>query len=106
MKNKALLAALAIAAIAGCGAKQVPVTINNDLGAWDIQEVFIDPADQPWTTSLISTPVTPGNSVTLNVAPGTYDIRCVDEDGDTYTKWGVVVGNEGHTWNVTLAHMD
>lgn len=106
MRGKLILAALALAAVAGCGAKQVPVTIANDLGAWDIHEVFIDPADQPWTTSLISTPVSPGNSVTLNVSPGSYDIRCVDEDGDTYTMWGVEIGDGGYTWNVTLAHMD
>lgn len=106
MKRTALLIALAITAIAGCGTKQVPVTIANDLGAWDIQEVYIDPTDQPWTNSLITTTVVPGESVTLNVAPGTYDMRCVDEDGDTYTRWEVVIGNEGYTWNVTLAHMD
>ncbi len=106
MKRTALLIALALAAIAGCGTKQVPVTIANDLGAWDIQEVYIDPTDQPWTNSLITTTVVPGESVTLNIAPGTYDMRCVDEDGDTYTKWEVVIGSEGYTWNVTLAHMD
>lgn len=106
MKRTVLLIALALAAIAGCGTKQVPVTIANDLGAWDIQEVYIDPTDQPWTNSLITATVVPGESVTLNVAPGTYDIRCIDEDGDTYTQWKVVIGSEGYTWNVTLAHMD
>lgn len=105
MKRMAVLAVLALTA-AGCGVKQVPVTFANDLGAWDIIEVYIDPTDQPWTTNLITTPVTPGNSVTLNIAPGTYDIRCVDEDGDTYTRWETVIGGEGYTWNVTLSHMD
>jgi hypothetical protein len=106
MKRTALLIALALTVIAGCSARKVPVTIANDLGAWDIREVYIDPADKPWTTSLITTPVVPGESVTLDVAPGTYDMRCVDEDGDTYTKWDVVIGSEGYTWNVTLAHLD
>ncbi|MFO7627012.1 MAG: hypothetical protein R6V62_07130 [Candidatus Fermentibacteraceae bacterium] len=106
MKRTALLIALALTAIAGCGVKQAPVTFTNDLGAWDIIEVYIDPTDQPWTENLITTPVAPGESVTLNVAPGSYDIRCVDEDGDPYTKWDVVIGSEGYTWNVTLAHMD
>ncbi len=106
MKRTALLIALALTALAGCAARQVPVTIANDLGAWDINEIYIDPTDQPWKTSLITTPVVPGDSVTLNVAPGTYDIRCIDEDGDTYTQWKVVIGSEGYTWNVTLANMD
>lgn len=106
MKRTVLLIALALTAIAGCTARNVPVTINNDLGAWDITEVYIDQTDQPWKTSLITTPIVPGEGVTLSVAPGTYDIRCVDEDGDPYTRWEVVIGSEGYTWNVTLAHMD
>lgn len=106
MKKLAIITALALTALAGCAAKQVPVTINNSLGAWDIREVYIDPSDKPWTRDLLTTTLTPGNSATFNVAPGTYDIRCTDEDGDTYTKWEVVVGSQGYTWNVTLADMD
>ncbi len=101
-----MFAVLALTVLAGCGAGKVPVVINNDLGAWDIKEVYIDPSDKPWSTSLITSTVSPGNGVTLNVAPGTYDLRCVDEDGDTYTKWEVVIGGEGYTWSVTLSDMD
>jgi hypothetical protein len=104
--KKALLIAALLLALAGCGVKQVPVTITNDLGAWDITEVYIDASDKPWSTSLLQATLTPGNSAVFQVAPGTYDIRCTDEDGDTYTKWEVVIGAEGHTWNVTLADLD
>jgi len=48
----------------------------------------------------------PGDSVTLSIRSGTFDIRCVDEDGDTYTRREVVIGGEGYVWNITLAHMD
>ena len=99
-------AALILAALAGCGARRVPVTINNSLGAWDIKEVYIDASDKPWTSNILTATLTPGNSATFNVASGTYDIRCIDEDGDTYTKWEVVIGAQGHTWNVTLADID
>jgi len=106
MKRQALLVALALTAVAGCTARKVPVTIANDLGAWDITEVYIDPAGQPWTENLITATVVPGDSVTLSIRSGTFDIRCVDEDGDTYTRREVVIGGEGYVWNVTLAHMD
>jgi len=47
MKRQALLVALALTAVAGCTARKVPVTIANDLGAWDITELYIDPAGPP-----------------------------------------------------------
>jgi len=40
------------------------------------------------------------------VAPGTYDMRCIDEDDDTYTLWDVNVPQSGYTWRVTLDQMD
>jgi hypothetical protein len=48
----------------------------------------------------------PGDDVTISVPAGTYDIKVVDEDGDSYTLWGVEIGAEGYQWAVTLADID
>jgi len=107
MKKLLITAALAML-IAGCAApKQAPVTIVNDLGAWDIVEIYIDKSADPWGSNRIPNSIlTPGESVVINVPIGQYDIRIVDEDGDPYTRWNVQIPIEGYTWNVTLAHLD
>lgn len=50
--------------------------------------------------------LSPGNTITVKVAPGTYDIMVTDEDGDTYSRYGVDVGPNGYGWSVTLSDMD
>ncbi len=101
-----LAAVLALTLIGGCGSSNVPVKITNDLGAWNIEEIYIDPSDSPWGENRISSILEPGEDVTIRVPGGTYDIRLVDEDGDTYTVWQVEVGTSGYDWAVTLSDMD
>ena len=48
----------------------------------------------------------PGEDKTFTVAPGTYDIMLIDEDGDEYTRWEVEVGSDGYNWAVTLEDMN
>lgn len=107
---KKLLALVTIALVAafvsGCG-NQAPVKITNDLGAWNIEEIYVDPASESdWGDNRISSTVEPGDEVTIKVATGTYDIMIVDEDGDSYTRWEVEVGSEGYDWSVTLSDID
>ena len=103
----AVLAAVsALTLLAGCGTGSVPVKITNDLGAWNIEEVYIDPSDEAWGENLLSDIMEPGDDKTFNVPADTYDIRVVDEDGDSYTLWGIEVGAEGYDWEVTLADID
>jgi hypothetical protein len=111
MKRFMLAAAvvMAIAAIAGCGAKKAPVTITNDLGAWDIYYVYVSPSDSDeWGEDLLGeeTILADGEEFSTEVTTGTYDIRVVDEDDDTYTKMDVEITEEGFTWDVTLADLD
>ncbi len=108
MKKTVMMLAvlLAFTVISACGAGTVPVKITNDLGAWDIEEVYIDPSDEPWGENRISEIMEPGDDVTINVPAGTYDIKVVDEDGDSYTIWGVEIGADGYQWAVTLADID
>jgi len=108
MKKLSVLLVLALAAtlVSGCGG-QVQVKITNDLGAWNIEEINIDPAeDSEWSANRISEIMEPGDEVTIGVAAGTYDIRIVDEDGDPYTRWDVVIGSDGYDWAVTLSDID
>lgn len=106
-KITALMAILfAVTVIGGCGGGNVPVKITNDLGAWNVEEIYIDPSDQAWGDNRISEVMEPGDDVTISVPAGTYDMQIVDEDGDTYTLWGVEVGADGYEWAVTLSDID
>ncbi len=96
-----LAVSLAVTIVSGCGGT-VPVKITNDLGAWDIEEVYIDPSDEPWSDNLISETLEPGEEITLTVVPGTYDIMIVDEDADEYTRWTLEIGTDGYDWAVNL----
>lgn len=86
---------------------ECPITITNDLGAWRITKVFCSPSDaSEWGDNWITSPIPASESVTINVEPGTYDIRVEDNDGDTYTRMGVVITETGFNWSPTLQDMD
>ena len=110
MKRILLAVAVVMAlAVAGCGAKKAPVTITNDLGSWDIYYVYISSEDSDeWGEDLLGaeTILEDGEEFSTEVAAGTYDIRVVDEDDDSYTKMGVEITEEGFSWEVTLADLD
>ncbi len=83
------------------------VTITNDLGAWSITRVLCSPSDaSEWGDNWITSPIPASESVTINVEPGTYDIRVEDNDGDTYTRWSVVITEAGYSWSPTLEDID
>ncbi len=103
----ALLASLV--ALGGCGAKKAPVTITNALGAWDIHYVYISPADSDeWGEDLLGEDeiLEDGQQLTTEVEVGTYDLRLLDEDQDTYTRNAVEITESGYSWDVTLADLD
>ncbi|MCK4806641.1 MAG: hypothetical protein KAT09_03295 [Candidatus Aegiribacteria sp.] len=85
-----------------------PVTIVNDLGAWDIHYVYVDPSDSPWGEDCLGADIilTGSSEITVWVDPGIYDMRVTDEDGDTYTLWEIDVDENGYEWEVTLSDMD
>ncbi len=124
MKRLALLLSiLAIAMFAACGeqadegtptpiedtdeAAMVEVTITNGLEMWEIYFILIDPSDAAWGEDRLGTDIlAPGESFTLEIEEGTWDMMVTDEDGDTYTLWQVEIGAEGYEWNVTLDDLD
>lgn len=104
---KALLMLAAVMMFVACGAQKVPVTITNDLGSWDIHEIYIRShrADE-WGSNLITSPIAPGAAFNTELNAGEWDFRAVDEDGDTYTRYEEEVRGESFSWKVTLAEMD
>ena len=107
MKKFALLVAVAlmVSLVAGCGAK-APITVTNDLGSWNIHEVYIGPStESDWGNNLITEVLEPGDEFTLMVKADNYDIKLIDEDGDEYIKYLVAVGADGFSWNVELGDM-
>ena len=85
-----------------------PVTIYNDLGSWTIWYVYVDPSDAPWGEDRLGSELLyPGDELTVRVpANDYYDIRCVDEDDDSYTLWQVWVDEDGYYWSVDLGDLD
>ena len=120
MRNAAVwLGIFVLAMIAGCGQQEqeaqvteqeaLPeITIVNGLEAWNIYAIMIDPSDSPWGEDKLGEDeiLAPGESFTLEVAEGSWDIMVTDEDLDTYTLWQVEIGPEGYVWNVTLEDID
>ncbi|MCK5133047.1 MAG: hypothetical protein KAR40_12950 [Candidatus Sabulitectum sp.] len=91
-------------------AGQCPVTITNNLNNWDVNGIWISPSDgDDWGDNHLDGEILyPGDTYTAYVQPDTYDIYIEDEDGDTYTRWSVVVAGNGraYTWNVSLSDID
>ena len=85
-----------------------PITIYNDLGDWTIWYVYCDPTDSPWGDDRLGSELLhPGEEFTFYVPSGySYDIQVEDEDGDTYTLWGVDIDEAGYYWEVTLSDLD
>lgn len=84
------------------------VDITNDTG-YTIMFMYVSPADaQDWEEDVLGADVLPdgeGRRVWLrNYNSPIFDIRLIDEDGDTYTFWDLDVSR--HDLVVTLDHLD
>ncbi|NLP04766.1 hypothetical protein GX411_02290 [Candidatus Fermentibacteria bacterium] len=90
------------------GTGTAPVRITNGLGNWDIWYAYVSKStESDWGEDRLGSSIlSPGCVLTVWVDPGTYDIMLEDEDGDTYTRYGVTVGAAGYDWEATLSDMD
>ncbi len=85
-----------------------PITIENDLGNYTIWYIYGSPSDEAWGEDRLGSELLhPGETMTFYVPAGDYyDIKCVDEDDDTYTLWEVWVDEDGFYWSVDLSDFD
>ena len=93
--------AVSSAAPAGAIGNQVRVGIQND-SSYDIYQIYMSySGDDNWGPDLLrDTVLITGNSVMVTASPGKYDLKLVDEDGDTCTVMGLqLYGNE--SWSIT-----
>lgn len=82
----------------------------NGLGNWTIYRVYFSPTSSSgWGDDRLRSDQTlaPGESETWDVDPGNWDLRAIDEDGDSYRRMNVCI-SEGMTveWTVTLSERD
>ena len=85
------------------------IIITNDLESNNIEHVYVSSSsDDEWGVNSLPDwkVLMPGESVDITVLPDTYDIQIVDENGNTYTRWELEIGNDDCTWNVSLDDLD
>jgi len=85
------------------------VTIHNDLEYWTVYYIYCTLSTNPnWGGDWLGSQVlSPGESFSFELSQeGTYDIMLVDEDEDTYTRWGIEIDSDGYYWAVTLDDID
>ncbi|MCD4847319.1 MAG: hypothetical protein K8R76_03925 [Candidatus Aegiribacteria sp.] len=86
-----------------------PVTIYNDTGGYDIYWIYANPSSYTeWGEDRLGSEMLySGDEFTFWVDGGDYyDIKCEDEDGDTYTFWDMWVGEDGLYLPVDLGDID
>ncbi|MCK5037200.1 MAG: hypothetical protein KAS73_14985 [Candidatus Sabulitectum sp.] len=91
------------------GGAPATITINNNLSNWTIRYIYGSLEGASWGADRLGSGVVlePGQSMTFTVpSNASYDFRCVDDDEDTYSIWGIQVGEGGYTWNVDLSYID
>ncbi|MCK5035788.1 MAG: hypothetical protein KAS73_07850 [Candidatus Sabulitectum sp.] len=84
------------------------LVLCNALDDWIITAIYHRRTDDTgWSENqLTSTALVPKQQYSLLLEPGTYDIRAVDEDNDTYTRYSVTVSGESSDWNITMNDLD
>jgi hypothetical protein len=95
---------------ASTAGEETRLRIINGLGRWDIHFVYISPASaRSWGEDQLDDDQTlsSGESETWSVDGGEYDLRCKDEEEDTYTSYDVCIPTGMLVeWRVTLDNLD
>jgi hypothetical protein len=93
------------------------LTFINGLKSYDITDIYYRLVDDPkypgapesfwrWHWGYREGPLEPGESVSFEVEPDLYDLRCVGRLGATYTRYDVEITEEGYIWEVTQEDRD
>ena len=72
--------------------------VNNS--NWDVMEIYVSPADEnAWGSDLLDIELLePGDSVTVEVDFGVWDIRCVDDAEMAHEYYDVVFDGDHLEW--------
>lgn len=99
-------AAMALAVLTSLSAA-AELKLVNATGGWDIHEVYVVPASsEEWGEDLLDGSVMEqGGTLALELSPGLYSFRAVDEDGDVYLRSPVVVTSD-LVWRITLDDLE
>jgi hypothetical protein len=83
------------------GAQSRTFKVNNDT-QYTIEHVYVSPSGYPyWGEDQLGNKVLPPDYwFRMSVVPGFYDVKLVDEDGDTCTLTGMDF-RDGDTWTMT-----
>lgn len=82
--------------------------ITNGTGEWDFNYVYVSlSSSSSWGNNQLEEDeyLLPGDSVEFEIQDGTYDLKIIDEDGDSYTRWSVAI-EDTYEWIVTLDYLD
>jgi hypothetical protein len=92
---------LATVMISAQAETRVRVVLRND-SAYTIYQIHMSRTnDDSWRRDLLGSDVlSPGESITITASPGQYDLKLVDEDGDTCTVLRLSV-LENKDWTIT-----
>jgi len=80
----------------------------NALGDWIITGLYHKNSTAVnWSENhLAASGIEPKEMYSLLLDPGTYDIRVVDEDNDSYTRYCIEVSDTESSWNVSMSDLD
>ncbi len=91
------------------GGVPATITINNDLSSWTITYIYgsLEGASRGADRLGSGVVLEPGETMTFTVpSNASYNFSCVDDDEDTYSIWGIWVGEAGYNWDVDLSFID
>ena|GEM_PF-1854929 len=80
----------------------------NALGDWIITGLYHrNSGTEIWSENhLAASGIEPKELYSLLLDPGTYDVKVVDEDNDSYTRYGIEVSDAGSSWNISMSDLD
>jgi len=83
--------------------------LSNGTNNWTIVQMYASlSTDNSWGEDRLGGGTLAfGQTLVIDTAPGTWDFRAVDVDGDTYTAPGqTCVAGDAQTWLITLSDID
>jgi hypothetical protein len=89
------------------GSGSSSLVLCNALGDWIIIGLYWKHSENDkWGENCLTSGLEPKKQYLLALDPGTYDVKAVDEDHDTYTVYSIVVLEEGTNRGIRMDDLD